>query len=316
MKKTKSDRLIDKEVEKLNADPDTLSRVLRKAARERIQNNRNTRFFEAVYANSATPEVLERRPFLNIGAGSFRHSRWRISDKKFGEANESWTEMRRGVSSRSEPDYDWDLSRMTPLEEVGGFFKLIYMSHVVEHLFDDQAMFAFTEVHRLLEPGGLFRIVCPDADLLLNSYFREDWMFFRHYLQAKTDRTHSDVWEDPRAARCRAAQFVVDWTSLLTHPDNMVTLTPDGCVDFLSSDADPYALLTEASAKSSRALNERVGGHVNWFNVEKLTSMLKRAGFSHVRPSRYLQSEAPPMRDGKFFDRTDPELSLYAEASR
>jgi hypothetical protein len=44
--------------------------------------------------------------------------------------------------------------------------------------------------------------------------------------------------------------------------------------------------------------------------------MLKQAGFSSVRPSRYLQSEAAPMRDGRYFDRTDPELSLYIEARR
>ena len=42
--------------------------------------------------------------------------------------------------------------------------------------------------------------------------------------------------------------------------------------------------------------------------------MLKEAGFSVVERSGYRQSRAAVLRDDRFFDRTDPQMSLFVDA--
>ncbi|NNE90779.1 MAG: methyltransferase domain-containing protein, partial [Verrucomicrobiales bacterium] len=41
----------------------------------------------------------------------------------------------------------------------------LYSEHFFEHLFLDEAAALFRECQRILEPGGVFRVVVPDADL-------------------------------------------------------------------------------------------------------------------------------------------------------
>lgn len=61
---------------------------------------------------------------------------------------------------------------------------------------------------------------------------------------------------------------------------------------------------------------ELPANHINWFNYEKLESLLKRAGFINIYKSAYAQSRAPPMREISHFDQSSPWLSLYVEAKK
>jgi hypothetical protein len=56
--------------------------------------------------------------------------------------------------------------------------------------------------------------------------------------------------------------------------------------------------------------------HDTWFTHEKITRMLKAAGFGEVWASSHGQSFCPEMRDLGYFDKTRPDLSLYVEARR
>jgi hypothetical protein len=42
--------------------------------------------------------------------------------------------------------------------------------------------------------------------------------------------------------------------------------------------------------------------------------ILLGAGFKNIRASACQQSHVPILRDPRYFDRTDPEMSLYVEA--
>ena len=46
----------------------------------------------------------------------------------------------------------------------------IYSSHTFEHLFYQEAKFAFSECYRILKPNGIIRIVVPDFEGLVDSY--------------------------------------------------------------------------------------------------------------------------------------------------
>lgn len=290
------------------------AKAIEKEATAVVSSRVARRFFDDVYTLLYRQEDLERRPFLNIGPGSFRHHRWKTADKKYGDASAAWTEMRRGV--KQDPvDYNWDAYARSNIEEDDGYFKVIYTSHVIEHLFPDDLNFLLSEALRLLEPGGVLRVVCPDAEQMARAYENADWAFFMHYLIAKTGRFTKPLASTPDAVlREVSADFLIEWVSLLTHKENPTSLTKKECVNFLAQHSDVFAAFDAAVALSSRELNQSAGGHVNWFSTQKLTKLIKDAGFSQVNTSAYLKSSIPTLRDIRYFDRTDPEMSIFVEA--
>ena len=56
----------------------------------------------------------------------------------------------------------------SPLSALDQSFDFVFAEHFIEHLFLDEALFLVDEVFRLLRPRGVFRVVCPDADLRRN----------------------------------------------------------------------------------------------------------------------------------------------------
>lgn len=300
--------------DRIRANPDQSTRAISDAATKVIGSRVATAFFDECYVTGYAESDLTRRPFLNVGAGSFHHKRWRVADKVYDD--KSWTEVRR---HKAPPpcDYNWDLYSGLPLPESSGFFKIIYCSHVIEHLFDDDTKHLFREMHRLLSPGGTVRLVCPDADLIARAYSSQDWTFFCHYLMVSTARMvpRLQVYPSDRL-RSLSAKMVLEWVSLLTHPQNPRSLTPRQCVAFLESHNSLLEAFTDASRQSSRELNQTVGAHVNWFNWLKVSSFLREVGFTEVTRSGYLQSSVPVLRDSRYFDQTDPEMSLYVEARK
>lgn len=69
-------------------------------------------------------------------------------------------------------DLNIDLRFPLPLESER--WKGIYAHHVVEHISYEHAQKLFREGFRLLKPGGIFRIVVPDAELFLRLYVESD----------------------------------------------------------------------------------------------------------------------------------------------
>lgn len=46
----------------------------------------------------------------------------------------------------------------------------VYSEHVIEHLPPESLPFVFSEIRRVLKPGGVLRLVIPDAGLYLDIY--------------------------------------------------------------------------------------------------------------------------------------------------
>lgn len=65
-------------------------------------------------------------------------------------------------------DLAWNLSQGIPFND--GSVQWTYSAHVLEHLTLPNAWGLFEECWRVLGPGGLIRVVVPDAGLLLGSY--------------------------------------------------------------------------------------------------------------------------------------------------
>lgn len=309
---TRIEDLSREKANEIQSSPKELDRVLMASARQIVLGRLARGFFENSYKLGYSDEDLDQRKFLNIGPGSFQHHYWRLADKKYDDV--AWTEERRGVK-QSPTDYYWDAYSHERLAEHDGFFNVVYSSHVIEHMFSQDAQFYLSEIKRLLKPGGVFRIVCPDADMYVDAYNQRDWLFFAHYLQVKTARLKKNFTKLTERQRHEiSAKLFIESFSLLTHPDNPETLNASECIEFISSFDNVTDCLDEASRLSSRELNMKIGAHVDWYNYGKLKRMLEDSGFKNIRRSGYLQSSVPILRDPRYFDRTDFEMSLFMEA--
>ncbi|AOS45748.1 hypothetical protein Verru16b_02835 [Lacunisphaera limnophila] len=60
-----------------------------------------------------------------------------------------------------------------PLPFAAGSFALVYHSHVLEHLDRDGARRLLQECHRVLQPGGLLRVVVPDLEQKARLYLEK-----------------------------------------------------------------------------------------------------------------------------------------------
>jgi predicted SAM-dependent methyltransferase len=99
---------------------------------------------------------------LNVGSGGFGLNGWINLDATANHANTFCTH---------------DLRCALPFSE--GSVKRILAEHVIEHMdFKDDVPRIFREFHRVLQPGGVVRIIVPDAERFMSAYLNkgsEQW---------------------------------------------------------------------------------------------------------------------------------------------
>lgn len=238
----------------------------------------------------------ERIRYLNIGAGSFSHPRWHNLDVK----NEYY-----GPSKNNPAHIEYDLTSLDPFPIESSSVKVAYCSHVVEHLTDTSVNHMFEEVFRILEPGGIFRVTCPDMRIEVDALLRGDEHF----------------WEEPGAYglwhREIEYRFLDHLATALApgHPylpsENAVLSTKE-IVSLVSNGHYETGLQQIVKMIPKETIGRFPADHVNWFTTEKVKNMTGKL-FKEVYESRYLQSRCPVLRNPHFFDNTAPWLSLYIE---
>jgi len=95
-----------------------------------------------------------------------------------------------------------------PLPFADGVFSTVYHSHVLEHLPRREAPRFLAECFRVLEPGGIIRVVVPDLEGIVRLYLRHldeavsgdeaataryDWMTFELLDQMVRDRSGGEM---------------------------------------------------------------------------------------------------------------------------
>jgi predicted SAM-dependent methyltransferase len=234
--------------------------------------------------------------YLNIGAGGFFHPCWHNLDKP-----SDWY----GQSLADNVHLSHDLMSHETFPLKSETLKVAYTSHVIEHLRDNDVQHMFCEVFRCLQSDGFFRITCPDMDLEYEAYRRGDLAFW--------------YWPSPYGAMSIEQRFLEHFASSLTshHPSELQEKYEDGHIREVFSQLpkeDAFNFFTERVMLDVQ--KKYPGDHMNWFNSEKITRMLRKAGFENTWDSRYGQSECPLLRETKLFDNTHPEFSLYIECQK
>jgi predicted SAM-dependent methyltransferase len=220
-----------------------------------------------------------RNLLVNLGAGA-----WYVRDWKVLEYQGQWYRFNRLFI-----DFEHDMTSNRPFPFADGSVRLFYSEHVFEHMKDESCEHIFREANRCLETGGGFRIVVPDADLIYDHLVKQNEPFFRSWM----DRDNASLAESFRTlvGHARSPLDEADFARKLSTLSKEEFL--DWCKEGLEYDW------------------KRTGEHINWFNFEKLASMLGEAGFGNVSHSEAQQSQFPEAR-GPGFD-TRPLYSLHVE---
>lgn len=91
-----------------------------------------------------------------------------------------------------------DLRWRLPFED--GAASHVYMAHALEHFrYKEDARSVLREIHRVLAPGGVLRVVVPDIELCLRAYVEDDEEFFE---------ARKELWPWARQCRTRLEHFL------------------------------------------------------------------------------------------------------------
>lgn len=249
------------------------------------------------------PETLSRKPFINIGAGSFWHPYWQNIDYV--------SDWYKGVQ-RNVIHYDIMGSEPLPFDDAS--LKIAYTSHTIEHVKEDAVERLFRDVHRTLEAGGVFRITTgPDAETDFRALMQNDesWFYWDHYYTKHYEHLfHAPATSVPLAERWLhhvASELAPNSTTpspkkYAAH-EIMATIKEmgfEGSLNFFTSQC--------------KFRPDFPGNHVSWWTHDRVIDYLRRAGFEAVYRSGRGQSVSPLLRGSDLFDSTHPQMSIYVEA--
>ena len=242
---------------------------------------------------------LENKRFYNIGAGNFYHKYWTNIDYSSMPYAQSQTAPFINLNLMEEPEL--------PIQKNSA--ELFYTSHVIEHITDSAVLKLFSESYRALKPKGIFRIICPDADLLYRTlefscleYWHWRYNLFANYTKDLHEVTLEDFFvREIATERCR-----------FFYPDNPKVLYPK-LVQKKFAELDKISFLNFIISECNFS-EDRTNCHINWWNEEKLVYFLKAAGFNTIIRSGYQKSLAAPFHNTKKFDTRCPRISIYMEA--
>lgn len=151
-----------------------------------------------------------------------------------------------------------DFSRPLPFDDA--VFDGVFCEHVLEHFTQADGERLASDVRRILKPGGVFRVIVPDAEFVLRSYFETPEAMIaargagegtametvNSYFRQRYD--HQFMYDWPTLARALARAGFVDVTRSRFRD-------PNGCSP-LRIDDEKYAnesLYVEATAGPGRA---------------------------------------------------------------
>jgi predicted SAM-dependent methyltransferase len=104
-----------------------------------------------------------------------------------------------------------DLQRPLPFPDAS--FDGVFSEHVLEHFTEDDGLRISREVARILRPGGVFRVVVPDGEFVMRSYFDDPDGLVRYRGAGEPDATAMEMVNSFFRQRYEH-QFMYDWPTM------------------------------------------------------------------------------------------------------
>ena len=259
-------------------------------------------FRTAIYHKMYDNETLKRKPFYNIGAGSFYHPYWTNIDYASDRYASDQTDF-----------INHDLTSDASLPIQSGSALIIYTSHTIEHIPEKDVYKLFREAYRCLKSGGIIRVTTgPDAETDYRALSNKDEDWFYWY---QKDDSRELFYEPPSSMHIEEKwlQHVFSQLSPNNRTPSGIKLSPDEIKDKIDEMGFPSVM--DYFASLCRFDKNHPNNHVSWWTNDRVIRALRSAGFSNVYRSGYQQSVSPLMR-APLFDSVHPQISLYVEAIR
>ena len=246
---------------------------------ETLCKNINYELLKNIYGENA----LKEKKFLNFGAGyRFKHFAFQNIDNYKGDI-----------------DLRWSPCDFTPIKIKEKSIKVIYTSHMIEHLTFEEAKFMLKEFYRILEPNGQLRVVAPDIDVFHEAYLANDPIIFNKNFEL--EQAYVSVFA------ARLIKGYNDFKPVISSEEIRSLFKNKDRIDVYNY------LIGKVDAKNDR---EDWYNHISWWNFDRFQKTLNEVGFSNVFKSAYSQSRSVILRDIKYFDQTAPWYSVYVDASK
>lgn len=244
--------------------------------------------------------------YLNIGGGQFVRNNWRVLDfySDWYDYDEIFI------------DFDVNLEELIqwPIEDDTA--DLIFSAHTLEHLSNKAVQHTLREAARILKPGGAIRISVPDIELAICHYKQENIEWYTEFRpNASPDKLYTT--RNGQVEYMMEEYLLSVFATHLTNARKSGT-SDDHCADFKEVRSDFYSLSKQDFFEkySNQILDEwqeeNPGLHRNWFDYQRLESLLSEAGFTHIRKECSQQSKYTEFCYSDFGKR--PFLSLHVEA--
>ena len=219
---------------------------------------------------------------LNIGACSFKKDGWLNLDKPSPHYQVKQAEI----------DVCHDLMVHEAIQVDSESLVAVYTSHTIEHITDQSVDHLFSEVYRMLEKGGVFRVTCPDIGRCYDAYINKDREYIGHWL------ANPAGWEEFRSMGL-GEQFLFIFASYLSpycrvKSDSIRTYPEEEISEiFLSKNkADALSYFTdECQLKAAHLQETSPGNHVSWWDFDRLKEKLEATGFSGVTLQSFDKSD-------------------------
>ncbi len=257
--------------------------------------------------NARARAAAPHRGLLNLGCGQQIHPDWLNVDLEAGDPRVFAHDLRR------------------PLPFPGASFSAVYHSHVLEHLPRREAPRFLAECWRVLEPGGILRVVVPDLEGIVRLYVRNleaaldgdadslaryDWLVIELLDQMVRDRSGGEMlryWtQDPMPAE----SFVF---ARMGEEVRKVIGTLRAMAPVPAGDEAPSA---------RQAVKFRATGEVHQWMYDRfsLGRLLADTGFGETRVCGAAESAIPRFGDYRFDVGADGSIrkpdSLFMEARK
>jgi ubiquinone/menaquinone biosynthesis C-methylase UbiE len=219
---------------------------------------------------------------LNLGGGNWYYPRWE------------------NVDLYADPlfcDYRIDLRVNQQLPLPDGCTKLIFSSHLFEHVTDECASNVLKECNRLMKEGALIRVNVPCMEKAFQAYRSSDHVFFDNgggtFIGQNIEQKLVNFFSSYRTATYSGGPPV-----------------PKGLVREKLRELDDYDFVKWCVSLIPE--NAHYKAHVNGYDYKKLKKIFEQAGFTNIKRSQYRNSSSGRLRKWAF-DRY-PLISLFVEA--
>jgi len=259
----------------------------------------------AAYEKLFDKATLAQKPFLNVGAGDFWHPYWTNLDF----VSDFYGDVQKEVIHH-------DLMSLLPLPFESNSKKICYTSHTIEHIKENAVQVLFNEMHRVLEKGGIARVVTgPDAETDFRALQNndEDWFYWDHWYEKP------GTFEDQYRCPASSVPLAERWLNHVASPLAKHNLASS---EIKFGEKEILAIIKEHGwpkcldyfGSLCKFDPQRPGLHISWWTHDKIMNFLKTAGFKNIYRSGYGQSRTPLLRQSPLFDSVHPQMSIYVEA--